>query len=142
MTDTDVIPPIEMPEVVPDDFKAEFACTYPGCTKSYPTRNGVQGHMTAHKPPIHCPECGKEYKSPGALGNHRKQLHGSKAVTPTKPVKPSPKAGITTAWHSDDIFNSVVQSLWPAGSVPTRCILPLMEWREATREFLEKVQSE
>lgn len=132
--------PLDQPENVPADFKAEFACKEPGCTKSYPTRNGLQGHMIAHRKPVNCPECGKEYKTPGALGNHRKGEHGVPTVASS--LSRRPKSIVKLAWHSDDIFESVVQSLWPEGSVPVRCILPLVEWREATREFLEKVQSE
>ena len=52
------------------------------------------------------------------------------------------KSRIATDWTADDIFQSVITELWPGGAIPTRCVLPLVQWREATREFLEKVQSE
>jgi hypothetical protein len=133
--------PIDQPEVVPNDFKAEFPCPEPGCDKVYPSRLGLQGHQISHKPPVNCPECGKEYKSPGALGNHRKNQHGVPAMYPAVAPKKA-KVPINPSWHYDDVFESVVASLWPSGLVPVRCVLPLVEWREATREFLEKVQSE
>lgn len=139
--------PLDQPEVVPNDFQAEFPCPVAGCDKSYDTRSGLLGHSIAHRPPVSCPECGKVYKSPGALGNHRKQMHGVPSMNGlvrdavAQPKKPA-KVDINPSWHYDDVFESVVASLWPNGSVPVRCILPLVEWREATREFLEKVQSE
>lgn len=159
--DTSVLqPPVPVP--VPDDFKSEFACEVPGCGRSFPSRNGLQGHMIAHRPPVHCPECGAEYKTPGALGNHRKQMHGvlgpwaenkpiavekeakkrGRPVGSTNKPKPVSKAQARIDWTPDEIFESVVRSLWPEGSVPVRCLTSLWEWREATREFLEKVQSE
>lgn len=143
---TDVTPAMPPSEVVPDDFRSAYPCPQLGCDKAFPTRLGLQGHQTSHRQPIPCPECGKQYKTAGALGNHRKTMHGVRPLSapPSAPVgrpakQPTP---VVQAWHTDDIFESVAHSLWPNGLIPVRCIRPLVEWREATREFLEKVQSE
>jgi hypothetical protein len=73
-----------------------------------------------------------------AVEAKKKQAREKKAEQRSR----SSKTRINPEWQTDDIFQSVVESLWSGGSVPVRCILPLMQWREATREFLEKVQSE
>ena len=155
--------------VVPDDFKAEFPCQK--CDRVFESNAALNGHMIIHRDPIPCPECGREFRTPGALGNHRKKTHGyvgpwAEANAKRKAAKDADslevmrqvqerkdrkkeereaaasKTRINTEWHADDIFQSVIESLWPGGAIPVRCILPLVEWREATREFLEKVQSE
>lgn len=120
-----------------------FACKEPGCTRRFPTQNGLQGHMIAHMPPIDCPECGKTYKTPGALGNHRKSEHGIEGNSATQRSVRRRRANriVTHDFQVDDIFQALVRSLWPDGRMPVSALFPLLEWREATREFLEKVQS-
>jgi uncharacterized C2H2 Zn-finger protein len=154
---------------IPDDFKTEFPCAQ--CDRVFQSSAALNGHMIIHRDPIPCPDCGREFRTPGALGNHRKKTHGvvgpwseknaekkaakeADAVEVMRQVqerkdrkrqereRASSKTRINTEWQADDIFQSVVETLWSGGAIPVRCILPLMHWREATREFLEKVQSE
>lgn len=129
----------------PQDIKA-YRCTVAGCGKAYPTKNGLQGHSLAHKPAVPCPECRKMYRSAGALGNHRKHEHG--VVTgPTPRQEKYLRAAerrdrYTDGWSHDDVFTAVMHILWPDGQIPVRALLPLIQWREDTRTFLEQIHSE
>ena len=138
MTDTDPTqivmppyPPEEAPqaEQIPLDFQSEFPCGQ--CDRVFDSAAALNGHLIAHRPPVSCPECGKEYRTPGALGNHRKQLHGhvgpwaakeaekrAEVEAPVKPRGRPPKTRINMDWQADDIFQSVVESLWPGGAIP------------------------
>jgi hypothetical protein len=137
MTTTDIVMPEFTSEVMHE-------CPVPGCTRAFPSKNGLQGHMIAHRPPVMCPECGREYKTPGALGNHRKTEHGIEGTTPASVAgraKTRAKRNGSAPVHVDDVFGSVLQVLWPSGTMPIAAVIPLLQWREATQDFLDQVQS-
>jgi len=119
----------------------EFACTVGTCDKAFATRLALQGHMTSHREPRPCPECGKQYRTAGALGNHRKNQHGIASANGSVQHRPK-KNRIDLDWTTDDIMTTVVMVLWPGGSIPVNAVVPLIQWRETTREFLEKIRSE
>ena len=145
----------------------EFPCTEEGCDKVFDSAQALQGHVMWHgrKPSkkIPCPECAaagvdaKYYEGTG-MSQHRKARHGvrnGQAPVATVerqaalvPTPPAPKRGrparnrIDLNWTTDDIFNTVITALWPGGNIPVDAVLPLIQWRENTREFLEKVRSE
>jgi hypothetical protein len=133
-----------------------FTCPQEGCGRSFPTAQSLQGHFNYHsrKTPrrIPCPHCGNKYYSGTGMSQHIKARHKIPAVsaelsTPTPAPAPSKrgrpaKNRIDLDWTTDDIFSTVIEALWPGGSLPVHAVLPLIQWRETTREFLEKVQSE
>lgn len=120
----------------------QFTCTMEECDRSFDTRLALQGHMTSHRDPIPCPECGKPYRTAGALGNHRKHTHGVASAHGQAQVGRPKKNRIDLDWTTDDILNTVITVMWPGGSIPVNAVVPLIQWRETTREFLEKVRHE
>ena len=127
------------------------------CGKRFPSANSLSGHMLSHRPEVPCPECGKVYKTPGALGNHRKMAHN--VSSPWSKEQEARKARnerkrerraaaremrlrVRGDFHADDIVSAALAILWPEGVLPVSVMIPLIEWREATQEFLEKIQSE
>ena len=148
-----------------------FPCPEDGCEKVFPSAQALQGHVMHHfKKPnvkIPCPECGAMYFSGTGMSQHRKARHGVRNGQPAQPAEantgitqsldtvvvgrpetPAPKRGrpaknrIDLDWTTDDIFQTVITALWPGGNIPVDAVLPLIQWRETTREFLEKVRSE
>ena len=131
-----------------------FACPEPGCARVFDSAQAIQGHSMVHRTPSPCPECGKRYATPGALGNHRKNDHGiegsswasksaktKRATTNPNPLG-RPKRRKTEEFRADDIVNAAIALLWPSGMLPVRAMTPLIQWRDATVEFLEKINSE
>ena len=136
-----------------------FPC--PECDKVFPTSPALQGHYAQHfkkKPErVACPDCGGMYLSGTGMSQHRQAKHGPgrkkrKVVIETveAPVKKrgrppgstaKPKPTVDLDWTTDDIFQTVITALWPGGNIPAEAVLPLIQWRETTREFLEKVRS-
>jgi hypothetical protein len=134
MTDIQIVAP-----------EATFPCPEPDCDRVFGSANALQGHKIAHMPPQSCPECGKTYKSVGALGNHRRTAHGVPGVSPSAIISRAKtrtrRNGNLPDIEVDHIFASVLQVLFPSGTMPITAVVPLLQWREATQEFLEKVQS-
>src|SRR5262245_37036054 len=56
--------------------ETQYPCTEPGCDRVFPSPNALQGHKIVHMEPVPCPECGEVQRTRGALGNHRKKMHG------------------------------------------------------------------
>jgi hypothetical protein len=131
-----------------------FPC--PECDRVFPSANSLQGHVMHHgRPPaqkVPCPECGEMYFSGTGMSQHRKAKHGvrspnaiaveARAQLAPVPAKRGRKNRVDLDWTTDDIFSTVITALWPGGNIPVDAILPLIQWRETTREFLEKVRSE
>lgn len=121
----------------------------PHCDRVFPNAQALSGHAMSHVAADPCPECGRDdFKSKNAQSRHRSQEHG--VVPAYRAGKPASNgkigrprlARVDTEVSADDIFQSVVQSLYPGGQMPTWAMTPLVQWREATRAMLERVQSE
>ena len=139
---------------VTETLAGTFPC--PQCDRVFNSPQALQGHVMHHskkKPErVPCPECGNEFYAGTGMSQHRKARHGvGKAKAPkvtTKDIQAAVAAKkkrrnhIDLDWTTDDVFQTVITSLWPDGHVPVTAVLPLIQWRETTREFLEKVQSE
>jgi hypothetical protein len=95
--------------------------------------------MTSHRVPQPCPECGKNYKTAGALGNHRKREHGVESRSQRE--QRSPKVNHRDAFQVEDIFTAILRLLYPGGAVPISSVPALIEWREDTRRMLEKINA-
>jgi DNA-directed RNA polymerase subunit RPC12/RpoP len=156
MTETSHIPNIDQPDLITGAATepALFPCSI--CSKVFDSAAALQGHSMIHKPVVPCPECGKEYKTPGALGNHRKMTHGvmgpwaqeqeRKGALGNKPLgrpRGRPRKGkVSAEFRADDIVQAAITLMWPDGMMPVRAMGPLIEWRDATLQFLEKINSE
>lgn len=123
----------------------EFRCDV--CGKTYDTGVQLHGHQTTHREPEPCPECGKGYKFPNALSNHRLHVHGvSDGYVSPAMVKRSNKLGRPTkvasdqTWEVDDIFQAVLRLVFPNGAVPVEAVPTLVRWRDDTREMLETIR--
>lgn len=132
----------------------------PDCDREFPSKQALNGHRMIHVKVDACPECGRDnFTTPNALGRHRNLEHGvvpaykqqqqqQKAATPARVGSNGGRIGRppvnrpSTGWNVDHFFQSVVRTLWPSGQVPIKALVPLMDWREATREMMEKVQGE
>ena len=91
-----------------------------------------------------CPECGKRYMRGPGMGVHRNTAHGvqhrpKKKRAPSNEVVHGPgrprKIDITV----DDVFDAVVNQMFPRGSIPVAALTPLLRWRHATDEMLIEV---
>lgn len=130
-----------------DDLVVEPIHHCPDCDKSFGSPAALAGHRMVHTPAGPCPECGRDnFKQANALARHRAVSHG---VTPAYKLKqggprgrPRQNSPVDAGpWNVDDVFESVVLTLWPDKLVPVQALVPLMEWREATRVMMEKVQA-
>jgi predicted RNA-binding Zn-ribbon protein involved in translation (DUF1610 family) len=159
MSEAIVMPDLLTP--VEPDTQPEFPC--PHCERVFYTSNQLGGHLSgahttrATKEPIKvpCPECGAEYQRGVGLASHRSRVHGvpgtsksarMRAKTPPKPKESKAKQKVAEIekvepheWDVDDIFEVVVSTMWPQGTVPVSAVIPLIHWREATRQLLESV---
>lgn len=80
-----------------------------------------------------CPECGKEFESPQAVGVHRRHEHGHKAKRKVKTGTRKSKAGNRT------LHKAVAVALTDERLGLTAAILTLPEVRTASREQLVDV---
>ena len=76
----------------------KFKCSYPGCTKGYPTRGRLNSHLKTHDESLHvkCKHCGKVFSEKKNLSPHektcKKQPGGRKAAPKDKKCHLCPKA--------------------------------------------------
>ena len=141
---------IEMPpfDPDPDPIATEFPCPQEGCDRVFPSAQALQGHFNFHNRPkpekVPCPDCGEMFFSGTGMSQHRKARHNPDKVADKQVKKQGRprKDRIDLELTTDDLFQTVVEVLWPGGNVPVSAVLPLIQWRETTREFLEKVRSE
>lgn len=93
-----------------------------------------------------CPYCGKRYVPGPGMGVHKHAAHpemrGPRRKHVRAPSKKSahgpgrpPKIDLTV----DDIFDVVVNQMFPRGSIPVAALTPLLRWRHATDEMLIEV---
>lgn len=130
-----------------DDLKP-FVCE--DCGRDFISAQALSGHVMSHVPGPRCPECGRDdFKSQNAQSRHRSQEHGvvpayraGKSQSSNGKIGRPRLARVDHDVTADDIFQGVVQSLYPGGQMPTWAMTPLVQWREATRKMLERVQSE
>ena len=127
----------------------EFPC--PMCTRVLPSKQALAGHQFAHRGPEPCVNCGQRFKPGISMARHREKAHGvvsarrqqeltkKKAKTFTA-VEEMPPTVDNLEWKADDIFQAAITLLWPSGVLPIHAILPLIQWREDTKQFLEKVR--
>jgi hypothetical protein len=124
------------------------------CDKEFDTIQALNGHKMVHVPaPGPCPECGRDdFASATSMARHRAMEHGVRAAkkaaapapTPVPTVKPvgRPRAArLDTTTTVDHIFQSVVQTLYPGGQMPTWAVTALVKWRDATQEMLDRLQA-
>ena len=91
-----------------------------------------------------CPFCFKRYVPGPGMGVHIHAAHPT-VVTDKRKRAPSkksahgpgrpPKIDLTV----DDIFDVVVNQMFPRGSIPVAALTPLLRWRHATDEMLIEV---
>jgi hypothetical protein len=93
-----------------------------------------------------CPECGKRYVPGPGMGVHRHSAHGwageKKKRTPRRPASngaPGPGRPRKIDLTVDDVFDAVVNQMFPRGSIPVAALTPLLRWRHATDEMLIEV---
>jgi len=112
----------------------------------------------AAEPPAEyqCPECAEQgvftpFPTKQALGMHRRRAHGivgeshqrkshaakGKKRGPYKPRKVKPVSDLDV----DDIFYSVIKTLYPGGKVPVEHLQELLTWRDQTAALLETLVS-
>jgi hypothetical protein len=91
-----------------------------------------------------CPECGKRYM-PAGMGVHRAAkhgYHGGKRISrrpPSNEVVRGPGRPRKIDLTVDDVFDAVVNQMFPRGSIPVAALTPLLRWRHATDEMLIEV---
>ncbi len=90
-----------------------------------------------------CPHCGNRYVPGPGMGVHIHAAHPGVVTkrrrAPSKksvhgPGRP-PKIDLTV----DDIFDVIVNQMFPRGSIPVAALTPLLRWRHATDEMLIEV---
>lgn len=90
-----------------------------------------------------CPDCGQRYVPGPGMGVHRHAAHGRSSKVKRRapaskgvhgPGRP-PKIDLTV----DDIFDVIVNQMFPRGSIPVAALTPLLRWRHATDEMLIEV---
>lgn len=132
----------------PDDLVDKtFPCAE--CDRVFANPQALSGHAMTHIPAQPCPECGRDdFKSANSQARHRSMVHGvtpayrqGKTTAPGRIGRP-PRAALDHGMKVDHIFQSVVQSLYPGGQMPTSAMAPLMEWREATQDMLERLHGD
>ena len=126
----------------------EYPCSI--CSRVLPSKQALAGHQFAHRGPEPCVNCGKRFKPGISMARHRENVHGiisdRRAVALKKKSKKEASFTATEEipdnldWKADDIFQATLNILWPNGVVPIHALLPLIQWREDTRAFLEKVR--
>jgi hypothetical protein len=91
-----------------------------------------------------CPDCGRRYVPGPGMGVHRHAAHG----TQHRPKKRRPAASNGAPGPGrprkidltvDDVFDAVVNQMFPRGSIPVAALTPLLRWRHATDEMLIEV---
>jgi predicted nucleic acid-binding Zn-ribbon protein len=121
------------------------------CGKTFESIQGLNGHKMSHVPGGACPDCGRDnFATMTSLARHRSIAHGvmgaDKARTLEREAAGKPKrvraAAVDSTLSVDHIFQSVIQTLYPHGQMPTKAMVPLMEWREATQKLLETVRGD
>ena len=138
----------------------QFPC--PKCEKVFWRRQQLTGHLASHvaraKAKVPCPECGEMFLPGVGVASHRARRHGvpgsskstraANAAKEAKAVKaPKPKPVKVEAepqpheWDVDDIFETVIGTMWPEGTVPLAAVIPLIIWREATQQLISSLNS-
>lgn len=115
-------------------------CPVAGCDRVFERKNQLSGHMISHRPDIYCPECSKPYKSPGALGNHRKHEHSVASVNGHKePSKAAKRVDALEEVDAGDVLTSLVDALRPNGNITlsVEALRSVAEWYVATEELIE-----
>jgi hypothetical protein len=112
-------------------------------------------------PEYPCPECGRPFTTKQGLGRHRLSAHGVKGkatrtlqrrqATASKASKgrehlrqllSTPSVLEDDPLHADDVMFAVINMLYPHGVIPTKHVLSLLRWREATERMLNEVMDE
>jgi len=94
-----------------------------------------------------CPWCSKRYVPGPGMGVHIHAAHPGVITDKRKRARRAPsKAGAPGPGRPrkidltvDDIFDVVVNQMFPRGSIPVAALTPLLRWRHATDEMLIEV---
>jgi hypothetical protein len=116
-----------------------FTCE--DCGKGFENIQGLSGHRLVHRPVAPCPECGQTFTTPSAQARHRNKEHGVPLKGGAR-GKASVGAVAVSEWTADDILESVISAMFPGGSLPNKAVMPLIRWREATRELITTLQTQ
>ena len=87
---------------------------------------------------VPCPECGKSVQQ-NYLQSHRRSQHG---VFVRARRKPEPRPGRppkVKKLPGNDVVTTVLEVVFPRG-IPARHLEAVIQWREQTIEFMERVQ--